>query len=380
MPDKKFKPVKANDPVSAAQYNELLRVVEQLDGFGFGSGISSVRGSKYSAGRVAPGARIKFIRLDAPIGVESSSAFRDRSGTVVYYDESDGLWKDSDETAENICSPYGDIVFDGGQIVACLDHWNGKLVPLSYSTVRHAVTSRGSGSYPSRTSEPNVYPIKFCTVTYTESAGHQTPSITNLDSDSEADDFVLNIVEETDHGPVFIPEGTLLQVYSCNNQWFTHVCCEFPDSSSSLSNSFSSLSASSASESSTSTSSTSASSQSASSGSSSQGSSISISFSSMSASSISRSESSKSASSLSASSLSASSQSLSSGGSSASSDVSSGGSSASSSVSVSDSSGYDCIDVVTSLSFDPETCLLSYCTKTICFPKSLGIIIGDEQC
>jgi hypothetical protein len=35
---------------------------------------------------------------------------------------------------------------------------------------------------------------------------------------------------------------------------------------------------------------------------------------------------------------------------------------------------------VTSLAFDAGLCVLTYCTKQICFPAGLGITIGPESC
>lgn len=46
----------------------------------------------------------------------------------------------------------------------------------------------------------------------------------------------------------------------------------------------------------------------------------------------------------------------------------------------SESTGYNCLEVVTAVEFDPDTCELTTCTRILCFPKGLGITIGEEDC
>jgi hypothetical protein len=305
----------------------------------------------------------------------------DREGQLQYYNTTTHALTDTDRATqikENITDPWGLVYDDDERLAVYYNEQSGKHIPLNPRYVRHAVTwyevNGGSGEsqdcniahtdYPRREDSPNVYPIKFVKYSYTEEAGQQSATLEYLNASSCPDAYVLNIAASDDgtYLPVFSP----LTVYNCvgrngQPQWYTNTCCTTDESSSSSSASSGSSESSQGSSLSSSLSS--------------RGSSLSSSLSSG-GSSLSSSLSSSGGSSDSSSGDS----SASSGGSSASSqDFSSGGSSASSGGS-SDSSSFECADFVSSLSFDSGTCILTYCLKTLCWPKTLGITVSGESC
>lgn len=112
------------------------------------------------------------------------------------------------------------------------------------SKVVTARTVDGDSSYPDESAEPNVYAFKFTTVEYTEEAGHQSPTITDLTSESH-DGFVFNLAEDG-----YLPEDTDIFMFLSGGQWYTFVTGSPPMFLSSSLSSVSSVSSLSESESS----------------------------------------------------------------------------------------------------------------------------------
>lgn len=316
--NKKFPTWRKGQRQTATSLNDLQRTVEGLDvmrmGDGGGNGISC---GVFAASRKPVPFRLKLVRLTRPGGPEDSSDFRNMSGVVQYWSSAADDFEDSNEELDNIIDPYN-LVYDDDDFVVVYPHGqSGKHIIIPQMTVRHAITvAPDSGTYPTSSTSPDTYPIKFVRLSYTESPGLQGHTLSYLaPSDPGPDDFVHNIAGASGN---YIPEGTLIWCYFVTGQWFTFIG-EGEEESSSISIS---ESASSSSESS-------------------------------------------SASSSSLSSLSSQS--------------SSSQSSSSQSSSQSISEPMDCVDVVTRLEFDDETCILHVYTKEICFPISLGVMIGAEQ-
>lgn len=275
----------------------------------------------------------------------------DRKAKVVFYEQSGDTFMANDEAEHtNVKDALGLVYDDGEKLFGFYCEQSGKFHPINPRTVRHAITVRDkSNNYPRQTDQPDTYAIKFVKLVYPEAAGRQGHTMTYLSPTATPDAFVHNIVP-TDLGAAYLPQGTLVQVYNVTEQWFCAVAYAGEDASS-QSESFSSYSSESSSNSSSNSSSKSSVSQSLSSASS--------------------NSSSKSSSNSSSNSSSRSSQSVS--------DNSSSSSTSLSSLS-SQSSGYDCMTVVTSVSFNGSSCVLTYCTRQICFPKSLGVQIGASSC
>jgi hypothetical protein len=369
-----FKRVKKGGRPSASQQNKLLDTVERL------SGQSNQPSKSYS--------RIRLVRMNEVMGHfdhEDYTAYEDREGQLQWYDTSahtiDDTGRDTQIKA-NVTDPWGLVYDDNERLAVYYNEQSGKCIPLNPRTVRHAVTwyeiNGGSGEsqdcnvgfldYPQADEYPNVYPIKFIKIEYIEQAGQQIATTSYLNPTSCPDAYVMNVAATAGGvADVYLPIFCPLQVYSVvgrngQPQWFTHTCCEFDESSSSQSGSGSSSSQSQSSDST-----------------SSGGSSLSSSESSQSASSSSSGGSSLSSNSSSGGSSDSSGGS--SGSSSGGSSMSSGGSSLSESdLSVSGSSGFTCADFVTRLSFNSDTCVLTYCVKTVCFPDGLGITVSEESC
>lgn len=256
--------------------------------------------------------KIAWVRLGEVVGVQSSSGFMGRTGTVNFYNPNTGEPVGAHEVEVN-ASMFYDLPYDADDLIPCV--WQqGHLHPIWARTVRHFITVADDG-YPLANHCPNVYPIKFVRIEYLEEAGSQSPEISYLDESEGPDDYVLNLFEGEES---YIPEGALGWCYSVTRQWFTHMawaegtCSSSSSSSESQESSSSSSSQSSSSSSSQSSSSSSSSQSSSSSSSTSSSSSSSTSSSSDSSSSTSSSESSSSSSSESSSSESSSSQSSSS--------------------------------------------------------------------
>ena len=335
----------------------------------------------------------RFLRMDEVMGQfgESDSQHWGQEAIAQYFNENTNKLADTspEERKTTLASPWPACPFDEDQIVLCVQmQQSGIYMPVAPVTVRHAVTvADSSGNYPP--CGANVYPIKFTKKTFAKVAGTQSVTTSYLDTfDTRPDDVVLNIFDGDNS---YLPLGTEVTCYFIVDSWFTNTCCgdiceSSSSSSASISSSYSSQSYSSQSSSSRSSSSASSkssssqssksSSESSQSISSSNSSSVSISESSASSASSGSSASSVSISLSSASSISASDQSS---ASSVSVSASSGGSSGSVSASASLSGNTTCVEVVTSLSFNIDTCTLTYTTRTICFPEGLGITIGPES-
>lgn len=336
----RFKQMKVGDQPSAGEHNKITAAINRIQ----------QAGPQHEKKRTRA---IKLLRLTEPIGQfgsGDSSAGHDRSGIVQAYDPDLNAFVDTlnDETKSNIVDGL-DAYYDTNDLVWCVYlEQSGKWHPINPTMVRTAVTVMDApgGDPPYPECDGRVFPFKFVRVTYdrTDSTG-ETHSYSYLDAtDSDPDEYCFNLFEpgEDDDGIAFIPLGTLIWVFKCGEQWFTFTCCfSCPQSSSSQSHSDSSSSD------------------------------ISSSISSESSQSVSQSSSDSSSLSVSDSS---------SPSSDVSSSVSVSESSGGSSVSISESSGFDCVTVVTSLNFDAETCLLTYCTVTICFPAGLGITVSAESC
>lgn len=365
--EKFFRPVRPLDEISANDpgngYNKILRSLQDLTGEG------DTPGKHYS--------KLRLVRLDEVIGRFNniSPLDRDRDATQRNYQHDTESFSDSARQIENLCDPFELVYDDDEYLLVFYSEQSSKFYPINGRTVRHAITCRDSSNrYPSRSDQPDTYPIRFVKLVYAEAGGRQGHVLSYLTEDNDETDFdgedrfVHNIVDP-DLFDAYIPEGSLIEVYNVTRQWFTHVCCGADDSSES--ESASSLSSSSESSSSSSSQSSS-----------------SLSSSSSSSQSESESSSSSSSSSVSESSLSSSESSLSSRGSSLSSSESSGGSSGSSagesSISESQSSGYVCVTVISgdtppTLDVGPP-CTITWCVRTICFPAELGVEIGEELC
>lgn len=391
-PSEKLNRVKRGQRPSASLENKQSAAIEGL--------------TRFNLQRDPNGPAIRLMRLSEVVGQfeQSDSQHYERTAVMQYWDRHAEEFRDTDPPVErrNVASTWLTAPHDPNEVVWCIQTGqSGVWTPLDRVAIRHARTvSDFNGQYPNCDSNPNVYPIKFTKLSWSRAMGRQTVAVSYLDTeDTHPDDYVLNVFD----GPSdYLPAGTDIFCYHVVNRWYTYACCGDECSSSSRSSisvslssnssSFSSSSLSSASSlSSSSQSSASSQSSSQSSNSPSSRSSVSSRSSLSSPSSLSRSESSPSSASSASSNSSSISLSMSSASSASSSlssvslsSISVSGSSASSfsasSGGSSQSSGYDCVTVVTSLSFNGTTCVLSYCTQQICFPKSLGITVGAENC
>lgn len=338
------------DQPSATAWNQMAEAIEALY-------------------RMNPGARpappIEMVKLNETLGPDlgDRSEFYDRDSYDKYHDPdvtNDLFSGTSDILRENVISPAR-TVHDKDEVVPVFHHpQSGKRVPLNPRYLRFAMTyPYSTNRYPNQPA--NCFPFKFVRISFVESPGNQNFTITYLDSGTGSpgsntpDGYLLNTYDENEEGGCcgspYIPVYTVVPVWDCiglggSNQFYTHVCCAYPDESSSQSSKGSSASSDASS---------------ASSG----GSSLS-----------------------SLSSISSGGSSLSSGGSSNSSSrgssLSSGGSSLSSvnssqSISASGCEGTE-IEVVSSVTFDDATCTLTVCTITICFAPGTVTYVTSEQC
>lgn len=367
--------VAMGDRPSAAAHNAICDAIERLYMLNPGA---------------APSPAIEVARLTEPIGpvVADKDQFYDTKARVRFHNSdipNDALGSDlGAHEWESVTTPAR-TVCDQDEIVGLFHHkQSGKTIPLNTRYYRWAITyphkdASGNKVYPS--SDANVFGIKFVRISYVESPGRRQFSISYLDSgaaapaNDEPDAYVLNAYDEacanqaggTDASSVYesiinpcrentayVPAYTVIPVWDQIglgglNQFFTYICCAFPYEESSISSQGSSVSFSSVSDSSVSQSS--------------QGSSLSSSFSSR------------------GSSLSSDQSSLSSGGSSLSSGGSSISPSGNSSLSISESgpcAGTE-VTLVSSLQFDDASCVLTVCTRTICFtPDAIQYITGEH--
>lgn len=297
--------------------------------------------------------RVRLLRASEVLGkfTTNSTLAGDRKAKSVFYEATGDTFIANDEAEHtNVKDALGLVYDEGEKLFGFYCEQSGKFHPINPRTVRHAITVRdASNNYPRQTDQPDTYAIKFVKLVYTEAVGRQGHAMTYLNPTAKPDGFVHNIVP-TDLGAAYLPQGTLIQVYNVTEQWFCAVAYAGEDASS-QSESYSSFSSESSSNSSSNSSSKSSISQSLSSASS--------------------NSSSQSSSNSSSNSSSRSSQSLSDNSSSSSTSLSSRSS---------QSSGFDCVTVVTSLNFHAGRCVLTYCTRQICFPRWLGVQIGAASC
>jgi hypothetical protein len=92
---------------------------------------------------------------------------------------------------------------------------NGKLLAVSWRTVRHAKTVAGPDSYPTDTAA-RVFRIKFTDISYTETAGETDFTDGLIDAAEDYDAYVCNL-----HPDCSIPEGTIIEAYLVKGQWYT---------------------------------------------------------------------------------------------------------------------------------------------------------------
>lgn len=343
--------VAEGDRPSASAWNLMAEAIEQL----------------YRNNPSAnPNPPIEMIRMQEAFGPDlaDKSEFYDRESKDVYHDP--GVTNDlfsgtADITRENLTSPAR-TVFDKDEVVPVFHHpQSGKRVPLNPRYLRFAITyPYDDDVYPNKPA--NVFPFKFVRLSFVETPGDQSFTITYLDSGTTSpgtdapDGYLLNTYSEDESGccgSSYVPVFTVIPVWdniglAGANQFFTHVCCAYPDESSSQSSQGSSESSdlSSASSGGSSLSSGLSSASSGHSSSSSRGS----------------SESSSRGSSLSSIGFSS---------------ASSGGSSQS--ISASSCDGIE-VTFVTGVEFDDATCTLTVCTRTICFADSAIKYVTDEHC
>lgn len=319
--------------------------------------------------RMDPGARpnppIEVVKLSEPMGPDLSdqATFYDVESKDKYHvpgNSNDLLSGLSNIERDNLTSPSR-TVHDRDEVVPVFHHpQSGKRIPLNPRYLRFAMTyPYATDKYPNKPA--NCFPFKFVRIAFIESPGNQNFTISYLDSgtgspaNNTPDGYLLNTYDEEEEGccsSPYIPVYTVVPVWDCiglggANQFFTHVCCAYPDESSSQSSGGSSGSSDLSS---------------ASSG----GSSLSSGLSSLS----SRGSSDSSGGS--------------SGSSSRGSSHSSRGSSASSvnssqSISASGCEGTE-VEVVSSVTFDDATCELTVCTITICFAEGTVTYVTSEQC
>ena len=394
--------------ITAREWNDLQRQVTTLSAGkagGYHSGVKTAAGTSPSLGK--PGAKLQFVMMDEDIGPDRTDQthWQERKAKPVYWDENFLVWRKDIAADEIYVTGLDSItVIDKEEVLVIqYNEQSGSWTPIDSLRVRIIRTAEDKdGEYPEQDNPvgecPNVYPFVHINTSYKEEKGRQDLTVSTK-SGTKPHGYVYQLYDAWP-SQAYIPKGSLIIGLQFQNQWYTyspHSDCEFSSSSSSQS-SKSSQSMSFSSESSSSVSvSTSSSTSTLSSSSTSSTSSVSLSFSS---SSTSRSSISVSlSSSTSASSHSSSTQQLHSSSSvtvSFSSSTSTGESTQTESVPSSASESSNtlssqeessdfvcsdcCIDVVKSLSFDADTCVLTYETAKICFPSSTGICIDDVAC
>lgn len=207
-------PFKPGNSIKAEPFEQMRRAVERHDRMALDGGIHF---DSFSATAKRPENRIVFVRMGEVVGVLSSSDFRNRTGTVHFYNPTTGQAEAAHEV-QVVASVLWDRPIDEGDLVPCL--WqNGCLLPLTAPHVRHAITVAEDEDYPLDQNCPNVYPIKFVKLGYLEAAGYQEPQVELLNPTEEPDDYVCNLYKALDS---YIPEGSIIPIYSCNGQWFTY--------------------------------------------------------------------------------------------------------------------------------------------------------------
>jgi hypothetical protein len=138
----------------------------------------------------------------------------EREGVVQFWNAMSKAFEDTGETVLVVADGETLNVADVGQIVPCVPH-NGKLLAISWRTVRHAKTVAGPDAYPTDTAA-RVFRIKFTDLLYTETAGATTFTSGLIDAAEDYDAYVCNL-----HGDTFIPENTIIEVFLVKGQWYT---------------------------------------------------------------------------------------------------------------------------------------------------------------
>ena len=243
----KFRRYKYGERESASDANKLRRVVERLT--------SSIRTYVQSF------ARIRFVRFSQPIGPEpdDSSGWYNRDGVVQAYSGLQNVFTDADDDVltDSIFADDGRVIDEDERDFCVWLEQSGKWHPLNPARIRHAITCYDvDGTYPTPASGANKFPIKFVRIPYTEEAGYEAvdSQIIPPDNANDPHDYVLNLFEGNDTETPYIPHESVIWLYHVagkdnkRGSWYTYICCEIPEhSSSSVSTSESSGSSSSSS-------------------------------------------------------------------------------------------------------------------------------------
>ena len=159
------------------------------------------------------------MKLSEVVGPEDASDFYDRDATEMFWSAENNEFQENAITHSNITTPYGTPI-DSDDILPFLYH-RGIYYPLFSQNVRAAKTiAPDAGSYPVEGDTPNVYPIKFVQVTYTETPGNQTEVVTDLSASPGPEGFVLNLWEGDGS---YIPVDTVIWIFRQGVQWFTFI-------------------------------------------------------------------------------------------------------------------------------------------------------------
>lgn len=233
----------ANKKIPLGLWNDLLRTVEGLDGLHSPEGY---RSREIQAPAAPPHTIMRLVELDEAIGPDESSEFRDRRGTVMYWDSSNLLWKRTDPAQQIsvITDGFEHLVQDEGQRLAVWYHaQSGKYLPVNPNTMRQVKTCKDKGGYyPVREDCPNVYPIVHITSSYplppvgdflVTPTHTEMSSISRLSPDTphggkaEGEDvtgYVFNLAtgENGGDGDSYIPEGNVVPAWFHNGQWWTY--------------------------------------------------------------------------------------------------------------------------------------------------------------
>jgi hypothetical protein len=230
----------ADKKIPLGLWNDLLRTVEGLDTGSPTEGYASqVVKAPYPPGQTI----LRLVELDDAIGPDESSEFRDRRGTVLYWDSSNSTWKRTDPAHQVsvITDGFEHLVQDQGQrLVVWFHGQSGKYLPVNPNNMRQLRTCRDAGgSYPTKPDCPNVYPTEHVTSSYSlPSLGTfvVTPTHTAMTSidrltpepphggKAGGDDvtgYVYNLAGGGDDEG-YIPEGTVVPAWFLNGQWWTY--------------------------------------------------------------------------------------------------------------------------------------------------------------
>jgi hypothetical protein len=238
-----FKLVAAGDRPSATEQNKITSALSSLMG---SPNVHDLGGNK-----------VRIVRLGEPSGTFSTADNRhDVTAQVMHYNNEDvsdassqsqdigaGFKVSSRDPLDNFCDPHN-LIFDRHEIaVAVYCKQSAKWIPVTFRSVRHAMTCRASdGTYPARSVNPDTYPIQWIRLRYHEAIGRQRHDVsflannvldTNLANESSLfsessnqrplgpDAYVHNIVPNA-----YIKPSTIIQVYNVTGQWFTEYRAE----------------------------------------------------------------------------------------------------------------------------------------------------------